>query len=271
MVKLKVIVICIWSFSLVYNIFYALYMEIFQKPGARGYGFCILYWRQQWSWYLYYESASVVLFFIIPPILMLYFHAKIITRISKRDRILHDKIYKKAKCAFKCHFKGMIKSDSISNKLKKSKSLMNIAHLKEAMLIRVTPKKSYSFSSGISSSSNSSVSVKSAVESKCTYAPHLKVITKTKNHKTKIIKLLVIIVFCFVFNSFQFTAISLYSMLSSWSQFKPYLVAISQIFYFSNSAINCFLYALYSKKFCQCAKHEFPTYAKIMDKIRCRK
>jgi hypothetical protein len=46
------------------------------------------------------------------------------------------------------------------------------------------------------------------------------------------------------------------------------VIIISQILYFSNSALNFFLNSLYSKKFFECAKEKFPFVAKIITKFK---
>jgi hypothetical protein len=94
----------------------------------------------------------------------------------------------------------------------------------------------------------------------------VKMTQKKKNPRRKTVILLILISLCFIFNNFQYLVRIINFKLndSSLSIVRTLLVIISQILSFSNSSLNFFLYALYSKHFCKCAKEKFPFSAKII-------
>ena len=98
----------------------------------------------------------------------------------------------------------------------------------------------------------------------------VKIPLNKKNPRKKTVTLLILIVFCFILNNLQYVVNFIDGKLSHShiSTGKIMSIIISQILYFSNSSLNCFLYAFYSKKFCQCAKIKFPYLAKMIDKIK---
>ena len=242
---------------MVYNLVYIVYYDIYKHPdGVYGHGFC----EVDWSWYEYYEYTNICLFFIIPSVLMVYIYTRIILRVKRPDKILRENYSLKNYVV-----PAKKKKVSSTDRIKRSKSLLVFNHYNiDCILGKKLYRKTHSLTLGLVENNPTD---DQTLNEEQKFSTEVRILPKTKNRLRKIIRLLILIAFCFVFNSLQFVTTVLLVKLSG-GYVSILLVVISQLLYFSNSALNCFLYALYSKKFCQCAKKKFPLYAKLLDKLK---
>lgn len=237
-----------------YNSVYIKYYDIFEHPSyGYGFGFCEI----DWEWIEYYDYATIILFIIVPSFLMVYIHTKIIIRVKNPEKILRES------CSLRSYVVRLRvkhkKAQKSNEKLQKSKSLM--VFNENNVDVKIV-KNSHSVTNGLLCNL--------ADETKVKYSTEVRVLPKTKNHLKKCIRLLILISFCFVLNNLQTAVSFFYDYFSSGAPetVRILVIQISQVLYYFNSAINCFLYALYSKKFCQCAKAKFPFYAKLLNKLK---
>jgi hypothetical protein len=195
---------------------------------------------------------------------MVYIHTRIIIRVKRPDKILREN-YSVKNCVVSVKKKKVIPIDRI----KRSKSLLIFNHYKniDCILGKKLNRKTHSLTTGLVENNPLDQSDDQTLNEEQKFPTEIRILPKTKNRLRKIIRLLILISFCFVFNSLQFVITVLYAKLSG-GHISIFVIIISQILYFSNSALNCFLYALYSKKFCQCAKKKFPLYAKLLNKLK---
>jgi hypothetical protein len=190
---------------------------------------------------------------------MVYIHTRIIIRVKRPDKILRENYSVKNYIVW-----AKKKKVCSTEKIKRSKSLLIFNHYKniDCILGKKLYRKTHSLTTGLVDPSDEQI-----INEEQKFSTEIRILPKTNNRLRKIIRLLILISFCFVFNSLQFVITVLYVKLSG-GIISPFVIIISQVLYFSNSALNCFLYALYSKKFCQCAKKKFPLYAKLLDKLK---
>lgn len=208
-IRLRCVIICIWVFSIVYNSVYVVYYDIHQHPVlGYGYGFCDV----DWSWYEYYEYTNICLFFIIPSILMVYIHTRIILRVKRPDKILREN-YSVKNCVVSVKKKKVIPTDRI----KRSKSLLIFNHYKniDCILGKKLNRKTHSLTTGLVENNPLDQSDDQTLNEDQKFPTEIRILPKTKNRLRKIIRLLILISFCFVFNSLQFVITVLYAKLSS--------------------------------------------------------
>jgi hypothetical protein len=195
---------------------------------------------------------------------MVYIHTRIIIRVKRPDKILREN-YSVKNCVVSVKKKKVIPTERI----KRSKSLLIFNHYEniDCILGRKLNRKTQSLTTGLVENIPLDPFDEQTLNEEQKFPTEIRILPKTKNRLRKIIRLLILISFCFVFNSLQFVITFLYAKLGG-GHVSIFAIIISQIFYLSNSALNCFLYALYSKKFYQSAKEKFPFLPKIIAKFK---